>query len=152
MCIGSLKPNAFLEPNNPTAIFPQRKKENNIDFRSTAIVNSGMTVRFTSRKNVPGSTKEHSKYQAFVKTREELDAEEAMAAINAQQEEKKRVDADLTESHKILEKMAISEKPKVKEVDMELDSKQKKMLAKIDGSAVGKKKKSKRGSRRTLVY
>lgn len=149
--IGSLKTNAFLEPNDPNAVFPQRKKENNIDFRSTAVANSGLTVRFTSRKNVPGSTKQCSKFDTIVKTRAELDEEERMAVINAKQEDKKRVDDDLNASKKILEQMVLE--PKVKEVDMQVDDKQKQMLKKTaDDNAINKKKRGKRGNKRTLVY
>ena len=67
--------NAFLEPNNSDASFPQRKKENNIDFRSTAIEGFGKTSRYTSRGNIPGSNRILSKYAAIVKTTEDLEKE-----------------------------------------------------------------------------
>ena len=73
--IGGVKPNAFLEPNNIEASIPQRKKENNIDFRSTAIEGFGRTSRYTTRGNIPGSNRKVSKYATIVQTAEDLERE-----------------------------------------------------------------------------
>ena len=70
------KPNAFDQPNNPEAVFPQRVKENNIDFRMSAIVGGGYSARFTNRRDLPGSKAKHSKYESIVKTNEDLAIEE----------------------------------------------------------------------------
>lgn len=45
--------NAFLEPSNPEAIFPQRKVEEIIDFRSNKNPHSGYEWRGAMRKSKP---------------------------------------------------------------------------------------------------
>jgi hypothetical protein len=66
-----LGPNAFLEPNNPEAAFPQISKPNIMDFRSHKLVNRGLTAPRTFRKlNSDRAVK--SKYEGSVKTTEEL--------------------------------------------------------------------------------
>ena len=57
----SLPPNAFLEPDNPNAIFPQFDKPDIIDFRSNRIAGGGRTVVGTFRKHLSENTKK-SKY------------------------------------------------------------------------------------------
>lgn len=151
--IGTLKPNAFLEPTNSDAVFPQRKKENNIDFRSSAIAGSGLCVRHTSRTNIPGSTKKGSKFETIVMTRAELELDKANEEKKAKREATQKIEKDIDESNKILSKMAIEEKPASKDITMELDAKMKKMMMKDPSSiAIKKKKSGKRGNKRTLVY
>ena len=82
-----LPPNAFMEPNNPNAVFPQFSKPDIIDFRSNRIADGSRTVVGTFRKN-----KKPSKYATIVKTREELDEEEKLAKEKEQEEEDQEED------------------------------------------------------------
>ena len=72
----NLPPNAFMEPNNPNAVFPQFSKPDIIDFRSNRIAEGSRTVVGTFRKN-----KKKSKYETIIKTRAELDEEEGLAEL-----------------------------------------------------------------------
>ena len=74
-----LPPNAYMEPDNPNAVFPQWDRPDILDFRSNKIAGGGLTVVGTFRK-VNNPKRKQSKYNAVVKSREELDAEEAAAA------------------------------------------------------------------------
>ena len=69
-----MKPNAFLEPNNPAAIFPQHPKPHIIDFRSHKMAGSGFTSSGVGRKVLSGATKK-SKFAGSCKTTEELEIE-----------------------------------------------------------------------------
>ena len=69
----SLPPNAYLEPNNPTAVFPQWDRPDILDFRSNKIAGGGLTVVGTFRKHLSANSKK-SKYQTVVINRDELDA------------------------------------------------------------------------------
>merc|ERR1719453_1046603 len=72
-------PNAFVHPNHPDAQFPQVSKPIIYDFRSHKMENGGLTGVNVFRKHMNPNAK-HSKYKDIIKTREELDAEEAEAA------------------------------------------------------------------------
>ena len=74
-----LPPNAYLEPDNPNAVFPQWDRPDILDFRSNRIAGGGLTVVGTFRKHLSKNSKK-SKYPTIVKSREELDAEEAAEA------------------------------------------------------------------------
>ena len=71
-----MAPNAYLEPNNPKAVFPQWDRPDILDFRSNRIADGGRTVVGTFRKHLSANAKK-SKYETIIKTREDLDAEEA---------------------------------------------------------------------------
>ena len=58
-----LPPNAFVDPNNPEAVFPQHAKPDLIDFRSNNIADGSKTVVGAFRMN-----KRKSKYATIVKT------------------------------------------------------------------------------------
>lgn len=75
----ALPKNAFLHPNNPNAVFPQTAKPIIPDFRVHKMENGGLTAVGVFRKHF-NSNATHSKYTAIIKTREELDIEEAEAA------------------------------------------------------------------------
>ena len=74
----SIPLNAFMHPNNPNAVFPQWARPDIIDFRSNKIEGGNQAVKGTFRKHLSKNAKK-SKYAAIIKTREELDAEEAAA-------------------------------------------------------------------------
>ena len=67
--------NAYLEPDNPLAVFPQVKKPQILDFRCHKIALGAQACIGTFRKHLGNSKK--SKYVTIVKSREQLDAEEA---------------------------------------------------------------------------
>eukprot|EP00347_Sterkiella_histriomuscorum_P023071 403336062 len=71
----AIKPNAFVEPKNPQAIFPQIAKPNIMDFRSHKMAKGGWTGMYNFRK-MHSATAKRSKYESIVKTQEELDREE----------------------------------------------------------------------------
>ena len=73
------KPNAFVEPNNPAAVFPQIAKPDIHDFRSHKMPNGGLAAIGVFRKHLSDKT-EKSKYPTIVKTAEMLAAEEAEEA------------------------------------------------------------------------
>ena len=62
---GQLKPNAFVEPGNPEAVFPQHAKPKIIDFRSHKIAGSGLASKGTFTKMLSDKTKK-SKYRNIV--------------------------------------------------------------------------------------
>ncbi|CAI2379403.1 unnamed protein product [Moneuplotes crassus] len=139
----ALKPNAFLEPDNPDSVFPQRKPENNIDFRSSAMSGGGTAIRFTTRTEIPGSTKKGSKYKTKVRTIEQIENDEIEA-------KEKEIKQQLEETNNLMENIALEEEPI--DIGMEVD-KNSLMTAKLqDSKSVRKSKNRKRGNRRTLVY
>jgi hypothetical protein len=77
----ALPKNAYLHPNNPDAVFPQTAKPIIPDFRVHKMENGGLTAVGVFRKHISANAT-HSKYTAIIKTREELDIEEAKAAAN----------------------------------------------------------------------
>lgn len=52
------KPNAFLHPDNPDAVFPQIKKPNIIDLRLHMIKNGGLAAPGVFRKHLSKNTKQ----------------------------------------------------------------------------------------------
>lgn len=84
----ALPKNAFLHPNDPTAIIPQTAKPIIPDFRVHKMENGGLTAVGVFRKHLSANAN-HSKYVAIVKSREDLDREEAEAKIQAQEDEKR---------------------------------------------------------------
>ena len=75
----TLPPNAYLEPNNPLAVFPQVKKPDILDFRNDKIANGSIAAIGTNRKHLSNNTKK-SKYATVVKTTAMLEAEQNGAA------------------------------------------------------------------------
>ena len=71
---GALPPNAFVEPNNPEAVFPQHAKPHIIDFRSHKMAGSGLASKGTFKRMLSSNSKK-SKYQTILKTPEEVEAE-----------------------------------------------------------------------------
>ena len=63
----ALAPNAFLEPDNPCAVFPQVKKPEILDFRSHKIEGGGLAAKGVGRKAFSATSKK-SKYEAVVRT------------------------------------------------------------------------------------
>ena len=74
----TMPPNAFLEPNNPLAVFPQVKRPSIVDLRSHKIEGGGLTVVGTFRKHLSKNSKK-SKYETIVRTAEQIEREEAEA-------------------------------------------------------------------------
>jgi hypothetical protein len=88
---GSLPPNAFVEPNNPAAVFPQYARPHIIDFRAHKMAASGFATIGNFRKIMSERAKK-SKYTPIVKTKEEMDAEAEL--LNVEQEMKAHGDDD----------------------------------------------------------
>jgi hypothetical protein len=63
--------NAFVEPNNPEAVFPQIAKPNIMDFRSHRMALGGFTAVNNFRK-IHSENAKKSKYESVVKTSEQL--------------------------------------------------------------------------------
>jgi hypothetical protein len=71
--------NAFVEPHNPAAVFPQIAKPDILDFRSHKMAKGGYAATNVFRKHLSDKSIK-SKYTSIVKTAEELAAEQAAAA------------------------------------------------------------------------
>ena len=63
----SLPVNAYLEPDNPLAVFPQVKKPDILDFRCQKIKNGAQAAIGASR-TLEGNNRKKSKYGAIVKS------------------------------------------------------------------------------------
>ena len=74
MSIDGVPVNAFVEPNNPAAIFPQIAKPNIMDFRSHRMALGGFTAMNNFRK-IRSENAKKSKYESIVKTKEDLERE-----------------------------------------------------------------------------
>ena len=66
--------NAFLEPNNPNAVFPQNAKPRIVDMRAHKMAGMGFTSIGNFRKKMSDRSKK-TKYETIVKTPEELEQE-----------------------------------------------------------------------------
>ena len=74
--------NAFLEPKNPNAVFPQTAKPVILDFRTHRMANGGLVAVGASRKHVQKNAKQ-PRYPTISKLAHEIEAEEAAAADEA---------------------------------------------------------------------
>ena len=85
--------NAFLEPKNPNAVFPQTAKPVILDFRTHRMANGGLVAVGASRKHVQKNAKQ-PRYPTISKLAHEIEAEEAAAAEEArlQAEEEEMID------------------------------------------------------------
>ena len=72
----TLPANAFLEPENPLAVFPQVKKPEIIDFRCHKISGGAQAAKNTFRKHLSKGYKP-SKYATIVETTAMREAKEA---------------------------------------------------------------------------
>ena len=79
----ALPPNAFLEPNNPLAVFPQTPKPEILDFRVHKMKYGGRTAVNTFRK-VNSENAKKSKYATIVRTAAQIEAEEKAKAEQAE--------------------------------------------------------------------
>ena len=121
---GSLKANAFLEPSNPNAIFPQHAKPHILDFRSHKMAGSGFTSIGNFRKMMSATAKK-SKYDSVVRTPSEIERDE----IQAEMKEQKRMEAeakaadvsDEVDAEKLKKKKAYN----VDDITMDLDKQMK---------------------------
>ena len=75
------KPNAFVEPGNPEAIFPQIAKPDIHDFRSHKMINGGLAAIGVFRKHRSANAIQ-TKYPTIVRTAEEIEADELAADNN----------------------------------------------------------------------
>ena len=75
----ALPVNAFLEPDNPCAVFPQVKKPDIVDMRSHKIRGGAQCAVGTFRKHLTPNSKK-SKYATQVRTPEQIAADEMAAA------------------------------------------------------------------------
>lgn len=75
-----MKINAFVEPNNPNAVFPQIAKPNIMDFRSHKMALGGTTAMHNFRK-IHSALSKKSKYPTIVKTTADLERE-ALEELN----------------------------------------------------------------------
>jgi hypothetical protein len=71
----ALPTNAFLEPTNPNAVFPQKNKAVIRDFRVHKMENGGLTATNVFRKGTSANSKQ-SKYATTCVTAEELESGE----------------------------------------------------------------------------
>ena len=71
---GSLPPNAFVDPENPNAVFPQHARPKIIDFRSHKMAGSGFSSRGAYSEMLTSNSIK-SKYATIVQTPEEVEAE-----------------------------------------------------------------------------
>lgn len=78
-----LKKNAFLEPNNPEAVFPQNSKPHIIDFRDHKMAGAGFASVGNFRKSMSDRSIPN-KYASVSKTAEDLEAEKIAEEIAAQ--------------------------------------------------------------------
>ena len=69
------KPNAFVEPDNPEAHFPQIAKPDIHDFRSHKMANGGLAAIGVFRKHRSANA-EKTKYPTIVRTAEQIAEEE----------------------------------------------------------------------------
>ena len=75
----ALPANAYLEPDNPLAVFPQMKKPQILDFRCHKMAGGAQAAIGVFRKlNNPNA--KQSKYATIIRTAEEIEREEAGAA------------------------------------------------------------------------
>ncbi|CDW87144.1 UNKNOWN [Stylonychia lemnae] len=88
----SVKANAFVEPNNPQAVFPQIAKPNIMDFRSHKMAKGGWTGVNNFRK-IHSENAIKSKYESVVKTNEDLerDAQNKEQQMESDSEEEVQV-------------------------------------------------------------
>ena len=84
----SLPVNAYLEPDNPLAVFPQVKKPQILDFRCNKIAGGAQAAIGVNRKHLSENTKK-SKYAAVVVTAEQEAEEEEKraAALNSTEQD-----------------------------------------------------------------
>ena len=120
----ALPVNAYLEPDNPLAVFPQVKKPDILDFRSHRMAGGSQAAIGVFRKHLAkgqyGNIKK-SKYDTVVKTTEMLEAEEAGAAA-AMQEETEMIAVEsavatkdsMAELSALTEKMTLDKKAKIR--------------------------------------
>ena len=128
----TLPPNAYLEPDNPLAVFPQVKKPQILDFRNDRIANGAIAAIGVNRKMLSKNTKK-SKYSSVVKTAEMLEQEANGEAEMVIEEEPQIVQAstkttkeDMMELAMLTEKMSLEKKQRKRkakgdDIDMEDD-------------------------------
>lgn len=110
--------NAYLEPNNPNAVFPQRQKMVIRDFRVHKMESGGLTATNVFRKHLTENSKK-SKYATVVRTQAELEA--GAPSLLAVPEVKAEVEKPVTvaELTDLASRMKIGKKPKAaKDVEM----------------------------------
>ena len=78
-----LPKNAFLHPNDPSAIFPQYAKPDLLDFRSHKMIGGGLTSANNFRKMYSANAKK-SKYTPVVRLPEEIEADDLKETIRNQ--------------------------------------------------------------------
>ena len=121
---GSLKSNAFLEPSNPNAIFPQHAKPHILDFRSHKMAGSGFTSIGNFRKMMSATAKK-SKYDSVVRTPSEIERDDLQAEMEEQMrmeaEAKAADDSDEVDAEKLKKKKAYN----VDDITMDLDKQMK---------------------------
>ena len=120
----TLPVNAYLEPDNPLAVFPQVKKPDILDFRCHKMAGGAQAAIGVFRKHLAighhGNIK-HSKYDAVVKTTEMLEKEEAGAAAAAivetemmQVESAKATKESMADLAALTEQMTLDKKDKIR--------------------------------------
>ena len=89
----SLPVNAYLEPDNPLAVFPQVKKPQILDFRCNKIAGGAQAAIGVNRKHLSENTKK-SKYATVVITAEQEAEEEEKRAAALNNTEQDMEDAE----------------------------------------------------------
>ena len=110
----ALPVNAFLEPNNPLAVFPQVKKPHILDFRCHKMAGGAQSAIGCFRKFGVANNAKISKYATVVTTTAQIEAREAAEAEAAtlentmeveKFESKKMTTADMNELAELTAKM-----------------------------------------------
>ena len=70
-----MPPNAYVDPTNPDAVFPQHSKPHIIDFRAHKMAMSGLASRHVFRKHLSANSKK-SPFQTIIKLKADLEREE----------------------------------------------------------------------------
>ena len=77
-----MKPNAFVQPNNPKAIFPQVTKPNIVDFRSHKMIGGGLTSANNFRKMYSTKAKKSKSLKPTPRLRTPLRATEIREMVH----------------------------------------------------------------------
>lgn len=75
-----LPPNAYVEPSNPMAVFPQHKKPHIIDYRDHKMAGAGFASVRNFRK-LGNARATQSKYADIIRTPEQVELDKQMVAM-----------------------------------------------------------------------
>jgi hypothetical protein len=126
---GSLKANAFLEPSNPNAIFPQHAKPHILDFRAHKMAGSGFTSIGNFRKMMSATAKK-SKYDSVVRTPSDIERDDLQAEMEEQMQMEARAkaadDSDEVDADQLKKKKAYNVDDITKDLEKQMKISKKK--------------------------